>query len=111
MLLFGHAVTNCLDMKEIFDRDTATNVLGRLVEEQELPKLIVRTLINVWHAHTEMQRCARGPLLDPTPQSAPLASGYSPVEWDAAIGLCEAFNGGNANACAVHVAAFPSCLP
>ena len=64
VLLLGHAVTNCLDMKEIFDRDTATNVLGRLVEEQELPKLIVRTLINVWHAHTEMQRCAAVPFLN-----------------------------------------------
>lgn len=56
VLLLGQAVTRCLDMKDIFDRDTATNVLGRLVEEQELPTLIVRTLINVWHAHTELQR-------------------------------------------------------
>jgi Symplekin tight junction protein C terminal len=56
VLLLGQAVTRCLDMKDVFDRDTATNVLGRLVEEQELPTLIVRTLINVWHAHTELQR-------------------------------------------------------
>lgn len=52
----GQAVTRCLDMKDVFDRDTATNVLGRLVEEQELPTIIVRTLINVWHAHADMHR-------------------------------------------------------
>jgi hypothetical protein len=54
--MLGEAVTRCLGMKDVFDRDTATNVLGRLVEEQELPILTVRTLINVWQAHTELQR-------------------------------------------------------
>jgi hypothetical protein len=56
VLLLGQAVTRCLDMKDVFDRDTATNVLARLVEEQELPTLVVRTLINVWHSHAELQR-------------------------------------------------------
>jgi hypothetical protein len=54
----GVAVTECIGMRDVFDRDTVTHVLGRLVEMEPLPQLIMRTLINVWHVHPDMQRSA-----------------------------------------------------
>lgn len=54
----GVAVTECVSMRDIFSSAVVSSVLGRLVQVEPLPRLLMRTILKSWEVHTDMRRCA-----------------------------------------------------
>lgn len=45
-------------MKDTFTSNVVSSVLGRLVQVEPLPRLLMRTILKSWEVHTDMRRCA-----------------------------------------------------
>lgn len=54
----GEAISRCIEMKDIFDRDVMTASLNQLVRRNPLPRLVMRTMIHTYTEHVESRRSA-----------------------------------------------------
>jgi hypothetical protein len=57
----GEAISRCIEMKDIFDRDVMTASLNQLVRRNPLPRLVMRTMIHTYTEHAESRRSALPP--------------------------------------------------